>query len=293
MPPKKRAKNNVKNTDKSYKLIITGLSYGSILNEHIPLSIVNTGLCSAEPKGKIDTRNIEYIEDKTPKTQNDTDNTIHDHKSEGHCNTGIASGIALRCEYFFDSKKNKVKIWPTMVDRTTNDILTLYTNKPCKNCHHPYDTHPIGCPIKYVPHHSDPNDPKRKKIEKFLSDNNFLYDSTDYFEVEHLFCSFPCVKSYIMKRLSITPSSYKYTNALTYLTLLYKKLFSLKTAPIIPSAHDTDSLLAYGGHLSISEYRNTMGLLQFDKFVNTKRPIMFSSFSYMEETAARTEKDYM
>lgn len=246
---------------KKCELIITGVSYADVLQEHM-------GIPNPSPKN-----NIEYIENQKPDT----------HKSEEK----------IRAEYFLDSKKNRIKLWPTMIDHANNDLLPLYTNKPCRNCHHSYETHPIGCPIKYVPHISDPNDPKRKKIEKFLKDSNFLCDSTDYFETECMFCSFPCVKSYIMYKLSMQPSSYKYNNALTYLSLLYKKLFSLKTTPVIPSAHDIDALISYNGHLSISEYRNTIGVLQFDKSVNIRRPIMFTSFTYIEETAAHTEKDYL
>lgn len=257
-PAKTRAKSEC-------KLAITGLSYKSILHEHLNIK---------EGKKSKTSKDIEYIE---------TPNTIQKNEAPEK----------MRAEYFLDSKKNRVKTWSTMMDRTTNDILPLYTNKPCRNCHHTYETHPLGCPIKYIPHHSDSNDPKRKKIEGFLKANNFPCSSTDYFETECMFCSFPCIKSYIMSKLSITPSSYMYTNALTHLSLMYKKLFSLKTLPTIPSAHDIETLSSYGGHLSIMEYRNTMGLLQFDKFVNVKRPMMFASFSHMEETASHTEKDYL
>lgn len=262
-PVDKISKPNPKSSNpKECKLVITGLSYTSILHQHMGIA-------------PVEKNNVEYIENRE-----DLRNT---HQNEEK----------IRAEYFLDSKKNRIKLWSTMVDRTSNDILPLYTDKPCRNCHHSYETHPLGCPIKYIQHCSDPNDPKRKKIEKFLKDNNFVFDSTDYFETECMFCSFPCIKSFIMYKLSITPSSYKYTNALTYLSLLYKKLFSVKISPMIPSAHDIDALLCYNGHLSISEYRNTMGLLQFDKSVNYRRPIMFTSFSYIEETAARTEKDYL
>jgi len=320
MPPKKR-KNIDKNIDKidippikhisdkisprktpntNRKPVNSSVSRKSVVGTHTDET--KNDQISRNVTKNIDTRSIEYIEDRVDSINKQLKTNGQHIKPVSFDHTD-AKGVKdpnephncekTHSEYFFDSKKNKIKIWPIMMDQTTNDVLVLYTNKPCKNCHHSYDTHPIGCPIKYIPHHPDSNDPKRKKIEKFLNDHNFSYDSTDYFEVEHLFCSFPCTKSYIMNKLSIAPSSYRYTNALTYLSLLYKKLFSLKVATIIPSAHNIDSLLVYGGHLSITEYRNTIGILQFDKLVTTKRPIMFASFSYMEETAARTEKDYM
>jgi hypothetical protein len=268
----KRVKNN-----KDCRLVITGISYKDIVNEHFRKvnSHVNSSVnfdvhdVSEVLKKKIQNKSIEFI---------DTPHPNIDHST-------------IQPEYFLDSKKNKIKLWPTMIDKTTDGVLALYTNKPCKNCHHTYETHPIGCPIKYVPHNT--NDIMRAKIENFLKSNNIACESTDYFEVEHMFCSFPCVKSYIIYKLSTNPSSYKYTNALTYLTLLYKRLFSLKTAVSIPCAHDIDTLQAYGGHLSIAEYRDTVGILQFDRLTNAKRPLMFASLSYIEETAAHAGKEYL
>ena len=261
----KRVKNN-----KECILVITNVSYKDIVNEHFRKvnSHVNSNDTSNPLKKNVQNKSIEFID--TP------------HPNVDH---------SIQSEYFLDSKKNKIKLWPTMIDKTTDGILALYTNKPCKNCHHAYETHPIGCPIKYVPHNT--NDVMRAKIELFLKSNNIPSESTDYFEVEHMFCSFPCVKSYIIYKLSTNPSSYSYTNALTYLTLLYKRLFSLKTTVSIPCAHDIDTLQVYGGHLSITEYRENVGILQFDRLTNAKRPLMFASLSYIEETAAHAGKEYL
>lgn len=273
-----RTKTNLSNnTTQACNMTITCISYSDIVKEHFATTQPKKGKSNAKSDNIKAQSGIEFIEEKK-----DQEVRMEDVRN-----------TKFQPKYFLDSKKNKIKLWPTMIDRTTDDVLALYTNKPCRCCHHTYETHPIGCPIRYIPHNPNVSDPKRKKIEKFLKDNNFSTDSTDYFETERMFCSFPCVKSYVLSKLSIAPSSYRYTNALTYLSLMYKKLFSLTTTHIIPCAHDIDSLSIYNGHLSIDEYRNSIGVLQFNSAVSIKRPLMFTSFSYMEETAAHTDKDYL
>lgn len=254
---------------------LSGLSYQDIVEEHfcIKNDVKETSKNTLEQKDNVKKSKVHSKQ---------TDNSVIDINQKS------------TPEYFFDSKKNKIKTWPVQIDKTNDNILALYTNNPCRKCHHSFDTHPIGCPIKYIPHISNKNDPKRLKIEQFLKDNNFDTSYTDYFEIEHIFCSFPCVKSYILTKLSISPSSYRYTNALTYLSLLYKKLCSIPDPiPTIPSAHDIDTIDIYGGHLSIDEYRQTAGILRFDKLVNAKRPLMFASLSHIEETNVHTGNGYL
>jgi len=204
--------------------------------------------------------------------------------------------IGKRAIYFLDNKKNQVKLWPNMIDITVKGPLPLYTNIPCRNCHQPYTTHPLGCPIRYNPNNSD-NSPIKKQIEKFLKENNFSTISNDYFETEYMFCTIPCIKSYILTCLSKN-SSCKYGDSLTYLTLMYKKInensnfleesknssLNSEILPIIPAAQPIEILKTNGGHLSIEEYRSCSGILQYNETVNIKRPLMFSSSILFQES---------
>lgn len=204
--------------------------------------------------------------------------------------------MSKRVQYFFDIKKNKIKVWPVMVD-TQKGSLPLYTNKPCRNCHHPYDTHPYGCPIKYNPHipltvvsnvHNSSSVILRDRVIAFLTENNLPTDTNDFFETEKMFCSLPCVKSYILGCLSNSSKAYKYKKSLSYLTLMYKKIYGIEGIPsIIPKAGPIDTLEAYGGHLSIEEYRASFGLIQYEETPNVRRPYMYSSSDYIEETKDR------
>jgi hypothetical protein len=199
-----------------------------------------------------------------------------------------------RIIYFFDTKKERIKAWPVMVEAGKDGVLALYTKNPCRNCHHTYEGHPIGCPIRYHPHtsmqtmnnvHTAHLIEIRDKIVTFLKNNNLSIETNDFFETEKAFCSFPCVKSYILECLSNNSKSYRYQKSLSYLTLLYKKLYDVSILPVdIPKAPPIDVLETYGGHLTISEYRESFGVVKYTDTHNTKRPYMFSTVGIIEET---------
>jgi hypothetical protein len=305
-PSVKLPKNKVNNNTILFPIKITGISYETIFNLHFNevstnLSIPKNTL--SKEVGGVQTPFSNYSNNSNEEVNSST--TVIDNTLENTDNNFIT---------FLDSKKNKIKIWPVMMGiynlsynynnnlnsnnnfTETNSILPLITDKPCRNCHNSYETHPIGCPIKYHPHILDEKDPKRIKIESFLKENNFYSEdgSTDYFETEGLFCSIPCVKSYIISCLSKNPLSIRYSNSLSYLTVMYKKIHNISRNIIlkennisnnipIKSAHPIEILKEYGGSYTIDEYRKTTELLRFDETVNIKRPIMFACFPCVEE----------
>jgi len=57
--------------------------------------------------------------------------------------------------------------------------------------------------------------------------------------------------------------------------------------PIIPIAGPVEVIDSYGGHLSIKEFRASFGFLQYETTINVKRPYMFSSSMYIEETRVK------
>ena len=196
--------------------------------------------------------------------------------------------IGRRILNFLDSKKNKIKLWPVMIDITQKGNLPFYTDKPCRYCHHCFNTHPIGCPVRYNPDIIDKNSDEYKRVIDFLNKYNFNTESTDFFETEHLFCSWPCVKAYILNMLSTNSMSQKYTESLSYLTLMYKKVNDLKGDIYkIPVAPPIDILEAYGGHLTIDEYRSSFGTIDYKSTVNIRRPYMFSCSQYIEEVKVK------
>jgi hypothetical protein len=136
-----------------------------------------------------------------------------------------------RYRYIYDPFKSPVKIWLNM---TTYDNTPLpeYTDKPCYYDHHPYSTSPIGCPIKY--------------------DND-----TDTFYTKGMFCSFPCIKSYINDQ--IQKGHVEMKQSFVLLSLMFRKLREDGGVPTgivnIPYANNIGLIDTYGGHLNINEWR--------------------------------------
>lgn len=163
----------------------------------------------------------------------------------------VIQDIQDRSYTFFDTYRNNVKLWICMYDHVTNDVLPKHTSIHCWWCRHSFTTAPLGIPLKY---------------------------EGDRFEVEGVFCSFCCVKAYILDRRMNTP----YKNSLTLLTLLYFKLYNELID--IPTSPTWQIINTYGGHLTIDQYRSTFGRLIYDASnVNTKRFCMVSIGKYIEE----------
>lgn len=260
-----------RSVSKKHTFTLEGVSVRDVINAHFGGITTTLSSPDSTPSSKPKPNaNIEIISSSKPNTdiahENDT--------------------IGKRALYFFDSRKTRVKLWPVMVDATQNDALPLYTDKPCRNCHHGFVTHPIGCPVKYNKHLSDDVDVKKVRITKFLDSHNLPTDTNDFFETENLFCSWPCLKSYIFSCMARSPHSQKYKESLSYMSLMYKKIYGVKI-PAIECAPPIEVLLAYGGHMTIEEYRKSFGVLTYSHTINTRRPYMFSCSEYVEETKAR------
>jgi hypothetical protein len=254
-----------------YSFSITDISVQEIINLHFGIS---------EKSSK--NTNVVYISETFSKK---SDENSAKRKSEIHLpplfiNEQEKNNKKLTC--FLDAKKNKVKLWPIMIDVNGTGVLPIITNKPCRNCHHTFDTKPLGCPIKYIPDIKDDKNPLKLQFLEFFKNCNYQFDSTYCFGTEKLFCSRSCIKSYILECLSVDPLSTKYNNALSYLTIMAGKLYNLPYQKI-RCADSIDALEAYGGHLTISEFRNPDKEAIYELSINMKRPVMFSCVSYVEE----------
>lgn len=72
----------------------------------------------------------------------------------------------------------------------------MSTTEECWWCRQYYDHHPIGCPLRLV------NSFSQREIslaKEYFRRNNIKTDIYYYFECEGLFCSFSCVKAYILE----------------------------------------------------------------------------------------------
>lgn len=182
--------------------------------------------------------------------------------------------------FFIDPQRGQVKLWATMIDFTIAGAIPRITKKPCWSCRNKFNTHPVGCPIKYNPTPKNPIHANRIK-ERFREMNvSFDENNLDFFETEGIFCSFTCVKFYILDQLAKTKSA-KYKKALEYLSLLYYKITG--ESVIIPSLSSWKLSLDWGGHLTPTELRASVGNLDYNETVNVMRPYMFCSSNWIKE----------
>lgn len=210
-----------------------------------------------------------------------------------------------RAMWFLDSHKTKAKYWVSMIDVTQSEASTegrcdggisrggeggiigslpSHTSNPCWWCRHTFATKVLGCPVKYNPcklnsaSHPLLHSVERARVEQKFRKSKLPTTSLDFFETEGVFCSFPCIKAYILSQN--LNSRYKESN--TLLSLLYLKLTG-NSISHIPPAPSWKILIEYGGHLTIKEYRATFGKLEYTESVSVRRPYMFCSSKYIEE----------
>ncbi len=177
---------------------------------------------------------------------------------------------------FIGNSKYKNTLWVVMYDIQKQGPLPMYTSNPCRNCHHQFSWCPIGCPIFYSTANENTFPDKHRNIENYLKENNYPCNDKSIFETEHMFCSASCVKSYILEMLSKHPGSKKYKDALSYLTIMYKKIIESDVDTLhIPAAAPIEMLKSYGGPLTIEEYRAQSGHTKYEYTPNVKRPYMY------------------
>lgn len=255
MPPRKKVAPKKKRAPASRFIILHNIDVERILNQYY---------------GENDETNSEEIEE-TPINFNeniDISSLMHEKDKK-----------SKRSIYFIDPNKEKVKMWVNMVDIVQAGALPRFTNEYCWWCRSSFTTHPIGCPLRY---HSENLPPLKKKraIKRLLDANLPVDDGIDFFETEGIFCTFPCVKAYIIDNLSKSDNN-DYRRSLTLLTFMYQKLMGEKQ--MIPAAGSWKTLINYGGHLTPEEFRSASGLLEYTVTPNARRPLMYSSGFYIRE----------
>lgn len=192
------------------------------------------------------------------------------------------SGVSKDSIKFIDEYKDIVIYRPVMVDSSKcfygtgcNGTLDIFTNVRCWWDGHTFDTSPIGCPINYY----SSNDDKRivSNVRYQAEIMNIKSDTSDFYEVEGVFCSCECVKAYILSQ----KDKIKYANSLTLLTRLVRSLTgTIKNINRAPSWKLIDS---YGGHMTIEEFRESFDILKYSETINAKRPYMYGIFTYHSE----------
>lgn len=137
---------------------------------------------------------------------------------------------------------------------SNNDPLPLYTNANCWYHCQPFSTICIGCPVAY---HANSN------IKESVN-GNYKFETTDYFEVEGVFCSPECVASYIDERCHL---SY-YSGSLTLLRTMLLRMGLIKKGDVLKRSSYRYDYTHFGGIL-IKDNNVSIST------INSKRPYMF------------------
>jgi hypothetical protein len=191
---------------------------------------------------------------------------IIEYSSKNNDNTQITELTNKRKpnQLYLDTLKDNRKI--TMIDYINYGCLPERTDLKCYNCHHSFNTSPIGIPIEYI----------YKRNDK-ISENDKITGTNDYFLTYGITCSFPCALTFIKNNKH--KSLFKKSKSLLY-SLYYKIYNSELKAKKAPSY---ECLKVYGGHLSIDDYRKNFCSINYIITENIKRPYMVCVGKFIEE----------
>jgi hypothetical protein len=222
--------------------------------------------------------------------------------------TDLLHEKSKRAYYFLDARKTQIKLWPIMIDVTLEGALPAHTAKLCWWDHHQFENRPIGCPLRCI----YPTKPKEKVNLKSVGPQASRPQEKDEtpitvvsepspgptYETEGYFCSFPCCKAYIISR----KAEIKYKESLSLLTMMFMSFYdgsdgSETKIESIPVAPTWKILKEYGGHLTIQEYKSSIGKLEYEETINFKRSTpkaggsgIVSSSQYIQEKRSKIFK---
>jgi hypothetical protein len=149
----------------------------------------------------------------------------------------------------------------------------------CFWCRHPFNTRPIGCPIKYVPSQAEKKyhshisrdtytikeDVTNKRIKNLNTTEEITIKLGEYYETDGVFCSFNCCKSWI----DDNKHNRLYDMSAVLLTKMYNAMLGTKTIVISPAPH-WRTLEQYGGHLNILKFREGFNKIDYKYHGTTK-----------------------
>ena len=188
---------------------------------------------------------------------------------------------------FMDETKNLHKCDISMIDFKSNVDINAYSyGYNCFWCKNKFETMPIGCPIRFISSmvtktytseiskdvytiKENISEKKLKAIEASGADLKIM--NKNYYITDGIFCSFSCAAAYIADN----NHNRMYNDSSMLLTRIYNDILKPTTLQTISPAPHWRLLKEYGGHLSIKEFRETFGKVDFEchGIINQFKPI--------------------
>lgn len=164
---------------------------------------------------------------------------------------------------------NKYSI--TMLDHLTSQKLPDKTSIYCFWCRHPFDTIPLGCPIKYMPKQIE-----KKYFSEIHKENYTILQNTtknseekgatlDYYETDGIFCSFNCCMSFVYDNIK----NPMYSQSQSLIGKLYMDLYNIPPYDIKPAPH-WRLLKDYGGNMTIDDYRSSFSKVTYEFYAKIR-----------------------
>lgn len=189
---------------------------------------------------------------------------------------------------FMDESKKPHSCNLSMIDFNAGKDVNLL-RYCCYWCKNPFETRPIGCPIKYIPnqavkryysHISKDTYTIKENItdEGDISDNGDVdLKRGDYYETDGVFCSFNCCSAYIQDN----KHNSTYNNSMHLLRKIYTDITGIKNTFIVP-APSWRTLDQYGGFMNIVKFREGFNKIEYHTH-GTYRDVKFHSVGTMYE----------
>ena len=178
---------------------------------------------------------------------------------------------------FLDEAKKAHSCQISMIDFTSNKSVNLLRYH-CFWCRHPFESQPIGCPIKYISTQAtkkyysyiskDTYTIKENVTEdskKKINSQQFTVTDDIYYQTDGVFCSFNCCQSYI----NDNKHNVLYNHSNILLLKIYNDLIDKKMTTI-PPAPDWRLLDHYGGYLNIIQFRENFNKISYENHGYTK-----------------------
>jgi len=177
---------------------------------------------------------------------------------------------------YIDEAKSEHICLLTMYDFLSKNKIGTKTNLKCFHCHHSFTNIPLGCPIDfkntkiYKNYYSEITKSNYILQESILeqktphkNQNNSYFQtevqSLNYYITDAIFCSFNCCKAFILSN----KNNPLYEQSEFLLNQIYQSLFAIEGNFDIKPAPHWKLLEAYGGFLTIEEFRNNFYKIEY------------------------------
>lgn len=202
----------------------------------------------------------------------------------------ISKSIPETISFLDDSKRPRTCI-VSMIDFESKMNVNLLRYH-CFWCRHPFDTQPIGCPLKYVSSQAEKKyysvnqdiytikeNITVKQRKKLVDKQDLTIKMAEYYETDGVFCSFNCCQAWVNDNKHIR----KYDRSAMLLMKMYNNMNNTKAVIITPAPH-WRLLEQYGGHLNIIKYRESFNKVDYIHHGHTnKLPLFFPIGNLYEE----------